>query len=77
MRRARLDLELVLATDRCHVLENPWGDDAVAVRFEDPQRAMDALVARGPFDGVVAVGDRPSAGRRAGCRAAGTSLQSA
>ncbi len=60
MRRARLNLDLVLATDRCHVLENPWGDDAVAVRFEDPQRAMDALVARGPFDGVAAVGDAPS-----------------
>lgn len=59
-----LDLDLVLATDRCHVLENPWGDDAVAVRFEDPDlapdRAMDTLLARGPFDGVAAVGDAPS-----------------
>ena len=55
-----LNLDLVLATDRCHVLENPWGDDAIAVRFEDPDRAMDALLARGPFDGVAAVGDAPS-----------------
>ena len=28
-----LGLDLVLATDRCHVLEDPWGDHAVAVRF--------------------------------------------
>ena len=28
-----LDVELVLATDRCHILENPWGDDAAAGSF--------------------------------------------
>jgi len=56
----RMGLDLVLATDRCHVLEDPWGDNAVAVRFEDPLSAVDALAARGPFAGVVAVGDRPA-----------------
>jgi biotin carboxylase len=56
----RMKLDLVLATDRCHVLEDPWGDDAVAVRFEDPLSSVDALAARGPFQGVVAVGDRPA-----------------
>ena len=55
-----LDVELVLATDRCHILENPWGDDAAAVRFEDPEPGIQALAARGPFDGILAVGDRPS-----------------
>src|ERR1700693_4172703 len=55
-----LDVELVLATDRCHILENPWGDDAAAVRFEDPEPGIEALVARGPFDGILAVGDRPA-----------------
>ncbi len=50
---ARLGFELVLATDRCHVLDDPWGDHAVALKTEDP--AM-----RGPFDGVLAVGDEPT-----------------
>jgi formate-dependent phosphoribosylglycinamide formyltransferase (GAR transformylase) len=55
-----LDVELVLATDRCHILENPWGDDASAVRFEDPEPGIESLAARGPFDGILAVGDRPA-----------------
>ena len=55
-----LNVELVLATDRCHILENPWGDDAAPVRFEDPGPGIEALVARGPFDGILAVGDRPA-----------------
>jgi len=52
---ARLGFDLVLATDRCHVLDNPWGDDAIAVA-DGP----DAFESRGPFDGVVAVGDQPA-----------------
>jgi biotin carboxylase len=55
-----LDVELVLATDRCHILENPWGDDAAPVRFKNPEPGIDALAARGPFDGILAVGDRPA-----------------
>ena len=55
-----LDVELVLATDRCHILENPWGDNAAPVRFEDPDPGIEALAARGPFDGILAVGDRPA-----------------
>jgi len=52
--------DLVLATDRCHVLEDPWGDHAIPVRFEDPPFSRDVLVAEGPFDAVVAVADRPT-----------------
>lgn len=55
-----MGLDLVLATDRCHILNNPWGDNAVALRFDDPVEGMEDLIARGPFDGIVAVGDRPS-----------------
>ncbi len=50
----RLAVELILATDRCHVLENPWADNAVPMQFEDQ------VDARGPFDGIVAVGDDPA-----------------
>ena len=55
-----LGLDLVLATDRCHVMDDPWGDHAIAVRFDDPSEGIDSLVARGPFDGIVAVGDQPA-----------------
>lgn len=55
-----MGLDLVLATDRCHVLEDPWGDSAVPVRFEDPAAGIESLIEYGPFDGVVAVGDRPA-----------------
>jgi len=55
-----MGLDLVLATDRCHVLDDPWGDNAVAVRFEEPAEGIESIAARGPFDGIVAVGDRPA-----------------
>jgi biotin carboxylase len=55
-----LGLDLVLATDRCHVLEDPWGDRAIPVRFDDPRASRDVLLAAGPFDAIVAVADRPT-----------------
>src|SRR2546428_11925429 len=55
----RLGFDLSLATDRCHILEDPWGDRAIPVRFERIEESVEAL--RGQqFDGVVAVGDRPA-----------------
>jgi biotin carboxylase len=57
----RLGYETQLATDRCHILDDPWGDHALALRFDDPERSAQAVVAAGQaFDGVVAVGDRPA-----------------
>jgi len=56
----KLGFDLVLATDRCHVLEDPWGDRAIPVRFEEPEGSLDTLVAAGPFDAVLAVADRPT-----------------
>jgi biotin carboxylase len=57
---ARLGFDLVLATDRCHVLDDPWGDRAIALRFEDPRQAAEVLAAEAAVDGIVAVGDRPA-----------------
>ncbi len=55
----RLNVDLTLATDRCHVLEDPWGDRAIPVRFGDVQWSLDAL--RGKrFDAIAAVGDEPA-----------------
>src|SRR5579864_8416490 len=56
----RLGFDLVLATDRCHVLKDPWGDRAIALRFEDPRQAAEVLAAEAAVDGIVAVGDRPA-----------------
>ncbi|MGA2212685.1 MAG: ATP-grasp domain-containing protein [Bryobacteraceae bacterium] len=56
----RLGFDLILATDRCHVLDDPWGDRAVALRFEDPEGAAQTLAAQVNVDGIVAVGDRPA-----------------
>lgn len=58
----RLGIELVFATDRCHRLDDPWRDRAIAVRFHDLDASSAAVVRRaehGAFDGVIAVGDRP------------------
>ena len=57
----RLGMDVTLATDRCHVLEDPWGDHAVPVRFDDPYSAVETIetiAQAAPFDGILAVGDR-------------------
>jgi formate-dependent phosphoribosylglycinamide formyltransferase (GAR transformylase) len=56
----RLGYELALATDRCHVLDDPWGDGALALRFEDPTGAATVLAAQTGIDGIVALGDLPA-----------------
>jgi biotin carboxylase len=55
----RLGVDLTLATDRCHVLEDPWGDRALPVRFGDVPASLEALRGR-VFDAVAAVGDGPA-----------------
>jgi hypothetical protein len=54
----RLGFDLVLATDRCHVLDDPWGDHALALRFEDPEQAARIIAENVKVDGIVAVGDQ-------------------
>ena len=59
----RLGVELVFATDRCHVIDDPWQDGAIPIRFYDEdhsvQTVLDSVRLR-PIDGVLAVGDRPT-----------------
>ncbi|PYR14119.1 MAG: carboxylate--amine ligase, partial [Acidobacteria bacterium] len=60
---ARLGVELVFATDRCHMLEDPWQDHAIPIRFYDEPRTVDAIVDAArlrPIDGILVVGDRPT-----------------
>jgi biotin carboxylase len=59
----RLGVELVFVTDRCHQLEDPWGDRAVAVRFESAESAAQAVVESQRAQQVhriLALGDRPA-----------------
>ena len=60
---ARLGVDLVFATDRCHVLDDPWQDRAIPILFHDEDAAVRAIVAAtadDPVAGVLAVGDRPA-----------------
>jgi len=59
----KLGVELAYVTDRCHVLPDPWNDQALAVHFESPEGAAGAVLEaqRGrQVDGVLAIGDRPT-----------------
>jgi formate-dependent phosphoribosylglycinamide formyltransferase (GAR transformylase) len=57
----KLGVEIMFATDRCHQLDDPWNDRAIAVHFEEPETAarsiMETLRGNEP-DGILALGDR-------------------
>ena len=60
---ARVGVELVFATDRCAVLDDPWRDSAIPVRFHAPAGSVRRIAAAHrarPFAAVMAVGDRPA-----------------
>jgi D-alanine-D-alanine ligase-like ATP-grasp enzyme len=66
----RLGVDVIFVTDRCHQLDDPWGDRAIAVQFESAEVAaysvMEAVRKLGPngeaatIDGILAFGDRPA-----------------
>jgi biotin carboxylase len=59
----RLAIPLVLGSDRCHQLEDPWRDGALAVRFEQPEESARIIAdsaKRNPLDAIVALGDLPA-----------------
>jgi biotin carboxylase len=60
----RLGVEPVLATDRCHKMDDPWADQAIPVRFHKLKYSAHLIAMaqyeRGVFDGVVAMGDKPA-----------------
>ncbi len=59
----KLGVELVFATDRCHVLSDPWQDGALAVRFEHPEESAAKIVEYArqySLSAVLSVGDRPT-----------------
>ena len=59
----KLGVEVQFGTDRCHQLDNPWGDDALPLQFERPREAAEEIlrVLNGSRpDGIIALGDRPT-----------------
>ena len=66
----KLGVELAFVTDRCHQLEDPWGDRAIAVHFESPEVAAYTVLeelrrnSQRPdgqrVDGILGLGDRPA-----------------
>jgi len=58
-----LGVELVFATDRCHVIEDPWRDRAIPIRFYDEAASVEAILESAgsrALDGILVVGDRPT-----------------
>jgi hypothetical protein len=59
----RLGVELVFATERCHLIDDPWQDHAIPIRFYDEDASVAAILesaAARPLDGLLVVGDRPT-----------------
>src|SRR5262245_62963656 len=57
----RLGVQLVFATDRCHLIEDPWQDGAIPIRFYDEDASTAAILEAAktrPIDGLLVVGDR-------------------
>jgi hypothetical protein len=59
----KLGVEILYLTDRCHRLDDPWNDRALAVHFESPDVAAGTVLeaVRGlGVEGILVVGDRPT-----------------
>ena len=57
----RLGVRVTLATDRCHIMDDPWGDNAVPVKFDRAAESLAVLrECNLDVDGVAAVGDTPA-----------------
>jgi len=64
----RLGVEVRFGTDRCHKMDDPWGDAALALHFENPREAAKEIArafsggvaGEKAVDAVLALGDRPT-----------------
>ena len=57
----RVGAEVTLASDRCHVMRDPWGDRAIPVKFDRIAESIEVLRSLElHVDGVAAVGDKPA-----------------
>jgi formate-dependent phosphoribosylglycinamide formyltransferase (GAR transformylase) len=59
----KLGVRVIVASDRCDQLSDPWSDRAIPVRFWDEAASVDAVLAACTDtrpDGIIPVGDRPA-----------------
>jgi biotin carboxylase len=59
---ANLGVDTILGSDRCHILDDPWQDTALPLRFEKPQEAAQRIVEHvrsQPVRAILPVGDTP------------------
>lgn len=59
----RIGVPLVLASNNCHALDNPWNDGALSVRFHQPivsAAKIREFAVHQPIAGVIAIGDAPT-----------------
>lgn len=70
----KLGVAIVAGSDRCHVLEDPWRDSAIPLRYEDPYGAAATIVEYAenhPLDAIIAIGDKPTIPAAIACEALG------
>lgn len=70
----RLGIDVVVGSDRCHQLEDPWSDGAVPLHFEEPEQAAHTLVEAvrtRPVSAILALGDRQTVTAAHAARALG------
>jgi len=68
----KLGLEVVLGSDRCKKLDDPWQDGALALRFENPDDSTRLIVERAcasRIDGIIPLGDRATPTAARACQA--------
>ncbi|MGH9521440.1 MAG: ATP-grasp domain-containing protein [Terriglobales bacterium] len=59
----RAGFPLVLASNNCHALEDPWRDGALPIHFHQPKASAAKIrefASRHAIDGVIAIGDAPT-----------------
>lgn len=70
----KLGATVVLGTDRCHRLDDPWRDGALPLHFHEPEEAAEAIIEyarQHPVDAVIPVGDAPVMAAALACRMLG------
>jgi biotin carboxylase len=60
----RLGVEVIVGSDRCHQLDDPWADGAIALHFDQPESSARVLIeslGSRAAGGILALGDRQTA----------------
>jgi len=74
-----LGVDVVFGSDRCHQLEDPWSDGAIALRFDQPEESARRIVQQSlvrPVNGLIALGDRATTTAAYAARALGIAYNS-